>query len=198
MIPEDSKHEQTGQRITDGAERDDDVLLAYAGFRAAHQVVVGLAVRQGSKVLLRSPGQDGQPTVRDVEPMFGLRAAYDLELGARSTVRQYMMAARAAGHSREDIGRWVGFVPQISQGTTGRTPAEVAFSYASGRPDSPLTRRLPRTFEWICRSCDARIADLGPAGAPIDSEVGHADGCAGFAATMSAQAAHEAQLEAEA
>jgi hypothetical protein len=42
--------------------------------------------------------RDKEPTVRDVEPLAGARAARDLGTAAKGTARDYIRQAREAGH----------------------------------------------------------------------------------------------------
>src|SRR5215472_8188133 len=46
-----------------------------------------------------------EPTVRDVEPLAGARAARDLELACRGTARDYIRQAREAGRGWQQIGQ---------------------------------------------------------------------------------------------
>src|SRR5262249_34976602 len=55
---------------------------------------------------------DNGPTVRDVEPLAGARAASGIELAARSTARDYIRQAREAGHGWEQIGRALRLAPE--------------------------------------------------------------------------------------
>src|SRR5215469_14152873 len=75
----------------------------------ARRDAVRLARDAGAPIVER-PAVRGQkePTVRDVEPLAGARAARDLELAARHTARDYMRQAREAGHDWNRIGLALG------------------------------------------------------------------------------------------
>src|SRR5271163_388411 len=79
------------------------------GFRreaksSARRAIVNLAVRHGTAVIWRPAFRGSRMVVQDVEPVAGLRAARDVEVGARQVIRDYIRAAREAGHSWSYIG----------------------------------------------------------------------------------------------
>jgi len=127
------------------------------------------------------PGSD--ITVRDVEPLAGTRSARDIELGSRHAAREYIRAAREAGHGWDEIGQALGLMPGGDADQEGLTVAEAADAYAAGRPDTEAPWR-PRSFIWRCRSCEQAISDHGLIGNPADDEVGHADDCRRLAAAV--------------
>src|SRR6266700_6434645 len=55
--------------------------------------------------------RDKKPTVRDVEPLAGARAARDLETAAKGAARDYIRQAREAGHGWDQIGHALGLGP---------------------------------------------------------------------------------------
>jgi hypothetical protein len=136
-----------------------------------------------------------EPTVRDVEPLGGARAARDLELAARGLVRDYIRQAREAGHGWELIGRALGFgTPDPDRGEA--TPAEAAYTYAAGRRESEPPWQ-PRSFGWTCWSCDRSITDRGLIQGPADDEAGHADDCPRLAAAVAEWDAETERWDAE-
>ena len=125
-------------------------------------------------------------TVRDVEPLAGMRASREVELGARSAARDYIRQAREAGHDWHQIGQTLGLTPGADLDQQGMTIAEAAYSYGAGCPDTDTALRYGRSFVWTCRSCDHAISDRGFCNGQADDEHGHADNCAGLSATVAA------------
>jgi len=159
--------------------------------RAAFQ----LARDCGAQIVTRPVfAADKEPTVRDVEPLAGARAARDLELAARGAARDYVRQAREAGQGWDQIGHALGLEPGGDE--NGATPADAAFTYAAGRPESEAPWR-PRSFWWTCRSCDSQITDRGLIQGPADDEAGHASGCRRLAAAIAEWDAETARWEAE-
>jgi hypothetical protein len=140
---------------------------------------------------------EGEPTVQDVEPLAGARAARDLELAAQGTARDYIRQAREAGHGWDQIGQALGVAPNADADQTG-TVAEAAYTYAAGSPHTDTAARYGRSFAWTCRSCDQAISDRGLIAGPADDEPGHADGCLRLAEAVAEwNAGLDADLEAE-
>jgi hypothetical protein len=140
-----------------------------------------LACDSGAQIVMRPVFRgEKEPTVRDVEPLAGARAAHDLELSARGLVRDYIRQAREAGCGWDPIGRALS--PDASRRGEA-TPAEAAYTYAVGRRESepPWEQRY---FGWTCRSCDKSITDRGLIQGPADDELGHADDCPRLAAAV--------------
>jgi hypothetical protein len=127
---------------------------------------------------------DNEPTVRDVEPLDGTRAARDLELAARRTAREYIRQAREAGHSWDQVGRSLGLAPNADADQAGLTVAEAAFTYAAGSPQTDTAMRYARSFVWRCRSCNQAISDHGLIAGPAEDEPGHSGGCPRQAAAI--------------
>ena len=145
--------------------------------RAAFQ----LARDCGAQIVTRPVfAADKEPTVRDVEPLAGARAAHDLELSAHGIVRDYIRQAREAGRGWDQIGRALGL---DAPGRAEATPAEAAYTYAVGRRESEPSWE-PRYFGWTCRSCDKSISDRGLIAGPADDEPGHAGDCPRMAAAI--------------
>ena len=138
-------------------------------------------------------GED-EPTVQDVEPLAGARAARDLELAAKGTARDYIRQAREAGHGWQRIGQALGVSPDADADQTGMTVAEAAYTYAAGSPYTDTAARYGRSFLWTCRSCDQAVSDRGLIAGPVDDEQGHADGCSRLAEAI---AAWNAELDAD-
>src|SRR5262249_25200444 len=139
--------------------------------------------------------RDKEPTVRDVEPLAGARAALDLELAARATARDYIRQAREAGHGWQPIGE----APGLHRSAPGRgeaaPPAPTCPSAAGGHEPAPPWE--PRHFGWTCRSCDRPITDHGQVAGPADDEIGHAGGCGRHAAVIAEWDAQDARWAAD-
>jgi hypothetical protein len=163
--------------------------------QTARREAIRLARDVGAQTVTRPifPGER-EPAVRDVEPLAGARAARDLEAAARGTARDYIRQAREAGHGWEQIGHALGLEP--GPGQDGATPAESAYTYAAGRPDTEAPWQ-PRLFGWTCRSCDQHINDRGLIQGPADDEPGHAETCPRLAAAVAEWDAEAAAWDAE-
>ena len=167
---------------------------AAAARETARREAQRLARDTGAKVITR-PVLPGGPDVRDVEPLAGASAARDLELAAHRTARDYIRQARQAGHDWAQIGSALGMQPGGDQ--PGATPADGAWTYAAGPPETDAPWR-PRTFAWTCPDCQQAVADQGPgAGPPADAEPGHAPGCPSLAAKTAAWDAAWAAIDSE-
>ena len=81
------------------ATPDDRHRAMTEGRTAARRAVHALAIDSGAKIITRLPYPGALAAVRDVEPLPGLRAASQIEAGARDIARGYIRAAREAGHS---------------------------------------------------------------------------------------------------
>jgi hypothetical protein len=139
----------------------------------ARRETIQLARDSGAQLVTRPVFRgEKEPTVRDVEPLAGARAAHHLELSARGVARDYIRQAREAEHGWEQIGRALG----LDAGRGEATPAEAAYTYAAGGRESEPPWE-PRSFGWTCRSCDQSVTDRGLIQGPIDDELGHADDC---------------------
>ena len=150
----------------------------------ARRAIVGLARDRGAEFTARALVRDSDLTVRDLEPLDGARAARDIELGARHAARDYVRAAREAGHSWDQIGQALGVTPNADADQAGETVAEAAYTYAAGSPGTETAVRYGRSFPWRCPSCDQAISDRGLIAGPADNEAGHADGCPRLAAAV--------------
>src|ERR1022692_3611209 len=167
-----------------------------AARRAAHRAVFDLARDQGAQVISRPAYRGAQSTIHDVEPLAGLRAAREVELGARFSTRNYIRDAREAGHTWQEIGTALDLTPGGEADLAGSTIAEAAYSYAAGRPDTETARRYGRSFSWTCGSCEGLISDHGLCNGPPDDERGHARDCARLARTIAARDAESAAIDA--
>jgi hypothetical protein len=174
--------------------RPDDRLSVLRTARdAAQRAAIEVARSAGAQLSVR-PVYPGAPmTVRDVEPLAGMRASRQVELGARVAARDYIRRAREAGHGWHQIGHALELVPGAALDQQGMTVAEAAYSRAVRRPDTDTTPRYGRSFVWQCRSCEHAISKRGLCDGPADDEHGHADNCARLSATA---AAWDAQWEA--
>lgn len=155
----------------------DRVRAADAARSEVRRSVFALARRAGAQLISRPIFRGAQAQVRDVEPLAGARLARDLELSARATVREYISAAREAGHSWHDIGTAMNLRPNGDAQQAGDTVADAAYTYAAGHPGSENARRYGRSITWTCRSCDQIIGDLGVIAGPAFDERGHTDNC---------------------
>src|ERR1022692_755993 len=164
-----------------------------AARRAASRAAIDLARDNGAQVISRPAYRGAQSTIQDVEPLAGLRAAREVELGARFNTRNYIRDAREAGHTWQDIGTALDLTPGGEADLAGSTIAEAAYSYAAGSPDTETARRYGRSFSWTCGSCESLISDHGLCNGPADDERGHAQ----LAATVAAWDAESAEFDAE-
>jgi hypothetical protein len=156
-----------------------------------------LARDTGAPVIERPMySRDKEPTVRDVEPLAGARAARDLETALLGTARDYIRQAREAGHGWDQIGNALGLIPGRGAGQEGATAADAAYTYAAGRPDTEAPWRH-RSLHWTCRSCDQPIDDRGLIQGPADDEPGHARDCPRLAAALAEWDAEAARWDAE-
>jgi hypothetical protein len=175
--------EQRAQAARDTARRD-----AFQLARDTGAAIVTRPVFRG----------ESEPTVRDVEPLPGARAARDLELAAKGTARDYVRQAREAGHGWDQIGQALGVTPDADADQTGMTVAEAAYTYAAGSPYTDTAARYGRSFTWTCHSCDQAISDRGLIAGPADDEQGHGDECLRLADAVAAwNAEWDADLEPE-
>lgn len=143
----------------------------------ARRAAFTLARDSGAPIVTRPMYRSADaPSVRDVEPLAGARAARDLELAAGQYARDDIRQAREAGHDWDQIGHALGLSPDADADQSGATIVEAAYTYAAGPPDTPAPWR-PRTFSWTCRTCDQHITDQGPIAGRADAEHGHAEYC---------------------
>jgi hypothetical protein len=186
--------EHTAMTDTDTGGRDAERRM-FEVRQTARREAFRLARDAGAQIVTRPMFRSGrEPGVRDVEPLAGARAARDLEAAARGAARDYIRQAREAGHGWDQIGRALGLQPGGDQ--DGATPADAAYTYAAGRPDTEAPWR-PRSFGWTCRSCDQNIADRGLIQGPADDEPGHAETCTRLAAAVAEWDAEAARWDAE-
>jgi len=109
-----------------------------AARNAARRATIDLALQDGARVISRPALPGAQNVIRDVEPIAGMRAAREIELGARYHTRTYIRDAREAGRTWHEIGRALGLVPggeadkQARRSPRRPTPT---------RPATPIARR---------------------------------------------------------
>ncbi len=151
---------------------------------AARRAVIGLARDRGFEFTSRPEFPGSGTAVPDVEPLTGARTARDIELGARRAARDYLRAAREAGHSWDQIGHALGLAPNADADQAGLTVAEAAYSYAAGSPYTDTAARYGRSFGGRCLACDHKISDRGLIAGPADDELGHAEDCGRLAAAV--------------
>src|SRR5215470_5700152 len=94
---------------------------------AACRAVIRLARNRGANLITRPAFHGSDITVSDLDPLTGARAARDIELGARHNARQYVRAAREAGHDWDQIGHTLGVTPNADADQAGLTVAEAAY-----------------------------------------------------------------------
>jgi len=165
--------------------------------QTARREAFRLARDSGAQIVKRPMYfRDKEPTVRDVEPLAGARAALDLESAAKGTARDYIRQAREAGHGWDQIGEALGLSPVRDTDQDGATADDAAYTYAAGRPDTEAPWRH-RSFLWTCRSCDQHIGDRGLIQGPADDEPGHAGHCPRLAAAIAEWDAEAARWDAE-
>jgi len=172
------------------ADRDTAIRAAR---NTARRAAINLARDTGAPLVTRPLFHGADTTVQDVEPLDGMRAAREIELGARHTARGYIRAAREAGHDWHEIGTALGLAPGADADQAGQTVGEAAYTYAAGRPDTETAMRYGRSFAWTCLSCDRVISNHGLCNGPTDDERGHTDRCPRLAAAV---ARSEAEWEA--
>jgi len=151
---------------------------------AARRAVIGLARDRGAEFISRPMFHGSGITVRDLEPLTGARSARDIEVCARRAAREYIRAAREAGHGWDRIGQALGLVPGADADQAGLTVAEAAYTYAAGSPYTDTAMRYGRSFPWRCRSCEHTISDRGLINGPTDDELGHGENCSRLAAAV--------------
>jgi hypothetical protein len=165
--------------------RTDDMLSALRAARdATRRAAFEIARSAGAQIITRPAYQGAQMAVRDIEPLAGMRASRQVELGARGAARDYIRQAREAGHGWHRIGQALELVPGADPDQQGMTVADAAYSYAAGRPDTDTSLRYGRSFVWTCRSCGHTIGDRGLCDGPAQDERGHADSCPRLSATV--------------
>jgi hypothetical protein len=171
--------------MPDSVTGPDERAKQFAAIRDhARQAVIGLARCRGAEFTTRPAFRDSDLTVRDLEPLTGARTARDIELGARHAARDYIRAAREAGHGWDQIGQALGLAPSADADQAGLSVAEAAYTYAAGNPHTDTAIRYGRSFLWRCRSCDQVISDRGLIAGPADNEPGHTDSCPRLAAAI--------------
>jgi len=151
---------------------------------AARRAAFEIARSAGAQIITRPAYQGAQMAFRDVEPLAGMRASRQVELGARGAARDYIRQAREAGHGWHRIGQALELEPGADRDQQGMTVADAAYNYAAGHPDTDTALRYGRSFVWTCRSCEHAISDRGLCVSPAEDEHGHADNCARLSATV--------------
>lgn len=136
-------------------------------------------------------------TIREPEPLAGIRAALAVQQAVKAAVRNYISTARSDGlpwHQIGDLLREAGAIgdSELAEDDSPYYVAVAAFEYAASW--SADLFRDP-TFGWTCQSCGHRITDRGPYDSnPLDNQSGHGAGCSGLEAEL---ATYEAAWEDE-
>lgn len=142
---------------------------------AAHRAAIDLARSEGTRLTTRPAFPGSGIVASDLQPLEGVRAAHQIEAGARFAAREYIRQAREDDASWLEIGRALGLAPSPDQ--AARTIAEAAYTYTAGSPDTDLARHDGRSFGWLCFSCHQVIDDRGPQTGPAQDEHDHSDSC---------------------
>src|SRR5579859_2755291 len=172
--------------------------VATAAYQAARRTALSLARDLGAAATSRR-AYPGSPFTRpDVEPLAGLRAARHVEMASHRVARDYIRAAREAGYTWDDIGRYL--EEELQHGSAAaqvsENAADAAYNYATGT-DPETARYYSQSFTWTCPTCDGAISDHGTSNHPADNEQGHADHCPRLAATINAWHAQWDEIEAD-
>lgn len=165
----------------DDAARDD--VRADARLRVT-RAMLAIVEESGGEVR-KVDGRFGP--VRRPEPRIGLQVARALEVAAKATLREMVVAAREEGLSWREVGEAFGI--KVGGDTEGLPDSKgpAAFDIVTGGGSSDWARTYGRSIHWTCPSCRGSITDRGPElGYPIEMEQGHRDGCSRFAAELQA------------
>ncbi len=109
----------------------------------ARRSALNLARDAGAQVISRPIFPGAHTTTGDVEPLAGLQASRDIELGARHIARGYIRDAREAGHGWQAIGIALDLTPDADR--AGQSIAEAGYTYAAGDPDtSTMSTAMPQ------------------------------------------------------
>jgi len=154
---------------------DDYISRVQAEARTAiHLLVKASGGEMTDRPWIRSEPQGR--TVREPEPLAGIRAAVAFEREHRRRCLGYIRYAREDGLTWREIGEALGFgsrPPDLD-------PAVRAYRYAvPGHAAADWTT-------WTCPSCRQLVRDYGPELGPREAEQGHAGGCGRFAVTVRA------------
>lgn len=153
---------------------DDTVRVRHETGNAVRRLVRARGGEFSDRPLIRSDPAGRQ--VSEPEPLAGIAAAAAVEREARRLTLEYIRYAREDGLTWHAIGEAMGFADHPPRGMT--SVAEHAFRYAV--PGHAAVD----WFTWTCPKCRKLVRDYGPELAPHDAELGHAEGCARFAATV--------------
>ena len=164
--------------------QDDPLATIRAAQSAERRAAFELASAAGAQIISRPRHPGAESTVRDVDPLPGMRASRHVELAARHSARDYIRQACEAGHSWHQIGRALDLTPGGDHDQEGTTLGEAAYTYAAGSPSTETAFRYGRSFTWTCRSCERAIGDAGTINGPADDERGHAEGCRRLSAAI--------------
>ena len=127
---------------------------------AARNTIERFALDQGATIIARPAFRGSDRTVKDVDPIAGLRAAHDLEHAVRNLGRDYARYARETGHTWRDIGVAMNLTPDRD---AGESIAEAAFTYAVGSPDTDAARSYGRSVSGPANPATSSSATTGSA-----------------------------------
>lgn len=172
--------------------------LTRGAYHAARQSALNLARDAGANASDQLIVHGSTVSRPDIEPLAGLRAACHVEMASRRVAKEYIRAAREAGHTWDDIGRDLEL--ELRAGTmtanVSESLADTAYTYAVG-PDPDTARYYGHSFAWTCQSCSSVIRDHGIANGPADDEEGHAEHCPRLTAAIDAWHAEWEEPEAD-
>jgi hypothetical protein len=159
----------------------DDAKAFNEATTAVKALIVRLAEVAGAEIREHPVWPGAASTVREAEPMTGIRAALAAQLAAAAAARHYIAAARADGMTWAQVGEVLMLGEAIDRADSPSGMAAAAFEYAAGSADL----FGERSFGWTCPACQKRIRDHGPYDSnPLDNQSGHAAGCARLAAEV--------------
>jgi len=131
----------------------------------------------GAEIVSRHVCLCAQSSLADLEPIVGLRAQRQIELGASHAAR---VCIRQAGGSR-DIWHASGQAPKLTPcagpGQEGTTLPEASPTYVARRSATGPALAYGRSFASTWRSYDGAISDSGLLSGLADDERGGVDDC---------------------
>lgn len=160
------------------------------GVRQAIAGIVNAARTDGTGMTRRSwpdGSSDVYETPRDWRD--GIIAAQRIERDAREQMIEMVMRARGEGISWRDLAVVFGISGRSSESDDANSTAETTWaSFQKAMGNTMLYEWT--SIRWDCAGCCQKITDHGPfADDPVEEEIGHADGCPTFAATVAARGA---------
>jgi hypothetical protein len=149
--------------------------------RAEARTAIHLLVKASGGEVTDRPLFRDEPhvrTIREPEPLAGIRAAVAFEREHRRRCLEYIRYAREDGLTWAQIAVALGLDAEAYG--MAPDPAFRAYEYAVPSPAAA------DWTTWTCPSCRHLVRDYGPELGPYEAEQGHAEGCGRFAATVRA------------